>query len=576
MRDTRKRSKRGLALLAVLLTGAAAGPLSAQNAGGNAGGAANGGAAGGNGGATTGGNGTAGTGGAANGTGGAAGVSGNNGVGNGNTGNNGTGNNGTGNNSPGAGNGAVNGTSGTGTNGALSNGASPGGSLQTTGNPAPQRYNLGRTVTDALKASADVLTATRNVQIDREQADAEAARGRPNINAQGTATRYDAATKVAFAGGAPGAPAQAITVLPNATQVLSLNLNEQFDLTGQIRAAAQQYDLQSRADRYVLQQVTNARILRAKSVYFNFLQTYHQVQVAQANLDDARQNLQDAQNQNAAGTGLKLDLLRAQTQVAQDEFQLAQAQNNFSVAESTFNDLVGRPLNTPITVDDVPGVTVGTTVANVGTVGAPTDQTLFAPPDLSGLDLNRSLQTAYASRPEIAGDRVNVQVAGIEVTLARAGLQPTLAGNVTGFYYPTTDFQTPRKRVGEASVTLTIPLYDGNRSHDLIQEAHDRQANAQTTLDSQISDVTLDVRQSYLNLVTAATQIASANTALQSAIAARQNAEIRYRGGVGLFLEVTDAQAALVQAQNSQINAVYNYLIAQAQFQNAIGTPQTQ
>ena len=54
----------------------------------------------------------------------------------------------------------------------------------------------------------------------------------------------------------------------------------------------------------------------------------------------------------------------------------------------------------------------------------------------------------------------------------------------------------------------------------------------------------------------------------------RQLAELRYKGQVGLYLEVTDAQAALVQAENNQVDAVYNYLVARAQFQNAVGTPQ--
>ena len=186
------------------------------------------------------------------------------------------------------------------------------------------------------------------------------------------------------------------------------------------------------------------------------------------------------------------------------------------------------------------------------------------------------MQTAYAQRPEILADQVNVRVAQTGITLARAGLQPTLRVDANGYYYPTTDFQNPRQRTAQISATLTIPLYDGNATHDLVQEARLRQQNAQTTLESQQSDVALDVNQSYLNLVTAANQIDAANTALASAVAARQLAEIRYRGGVGLFLEVTDAQAALVQAENSQVNAVYDYLVARAQFQNAIGAPQTQ
>ena len=578
-------SKTRTALLAALLLGSTSPLLHAQAAGGAAGT----------------GTGAAGTGTGAAGANGATGATGTTGAANGAAGNtangtstNGTAGNGTGttgtngNNSANGNNGTsgntgatgtngtngVNGTTGTGTNGGLSNGAAPGGSVQTTGNAAPVRYNLAQTIADALKSSADVQTATRNIDIDRKRADEAAAQGRPNVNARGQATRYDQATKIALGASPP------IEVLPKHTELLQLNLGEQLDVTGQIRAATSQYRLQSLADQFVLQQVNNARILRAKTIYFNLLRAQHQVQVAQSNLQNAQQQQTDALNLYRAGTGQKIDLLRANTQVAQAQQQLTQAQNNANVAQSTFNDLVGRPLTTPITVDDVPGVTVGQPVTSTGAVGAPSPDATFtpftvAPGDVSGIDLNGSLQTAYASRPEILADQVNVRVAETGITLARAGLEPTLGLDASANYFPTTSFQNPRQRTAEITATVTIPLYDGNATHDRIQEARLRRENVQTTLDSQRSDVALDVRQAYLNLVTAANQIDAANTALQQAVAARQLAELRYRGGVGLFLEVTDAQAALVQAENSQVNAVYDYLVARAQFENAIGTPQT-
>jgi outer membrane protein TolC len=81
----------------------------------------------------------------------------------------------------------------------------------------------------------------------------------------------------------------------------------------------------------------------------------------------------------------------------------------------------------------------------------------------------------------------------------------------------------------------------------------------------------LAVRQAYYNVTSAAAQIDSANTALQEAIVARRLAQTRYEGQVGLYLEVTDSQAALVAAQNNQVNAVYDYLIARAQLEYEIG-----
>lgn len=463
--------------------------------------------------------------------------------------------------------GGISGTSGNaaGTSGSL-------GSTPLTNNIGPQTFTLGQTIAAALKTSADVQTATRNVQIDRYRADEAAAEGRPNVSASGTALRYDQATKIAIG------PGPAIQVTPTHQEILQLSVGNRFDLTGQICAASDQARLQSLSDQFVLGQVSNARILRAQTIYFNTLRAQHQVDVAQAALTNASRQLQDATNLNTAGVGQKIDMLRAQTQVANAQQNLATAQNNYGIAESSFNDLVGCPLDAVSTPDDPPGVVFIPPVTDFSRVGAPDPKAALplpdAPAEVAAISVPQALQTANTQRPEILAAQVNVRVAQTGVKLARAGLEPTFSLNAAGNYYPTPSFQFPRQRTAQLSATLTIPLYDAGLTRDRVQEAKLRTENAGTSLASTRSDVALDVRQAYLNLATAAQQIGAANAALQSAIAARQLAELRYRGQVGLYLEVTDAQAALVQAENSQVDAVYNYLVARAQFQNAVGTPQ--
>lgn len=464
--------------------------------------------------------------------------------------------------------------SNSGTNGGnQSLGANAAGNLLPRRSGAPVVYNLARTVANALSSSSDLQVASRNVQIDRKRADENLAAGRPTLGTSATATRFDQATKVSIGSGPPA------TVLNSHREELSILLGQRLDLTGQIRASANQFFLQSTADQYTFQSIRNARILRAKSIYFNLLRAQHQVQVAQAALATAQRQLLDAQNLNAGQVGQKIDVYRAATQVAQDQQQLTAAINNEQINEQNFNDLVGQPLATPARVEDVPGVTVGTPIIDTSAVGANT-QLSFTPftvpaSALSAIDLDQSLNTAFATRPELFVDQVNIRVAQTGITLARAGLQPTLALNASGNYFPTLSFQDPRKRTAAITATLNIPLYDGGATRDRVDEARLRTSNAQTNLESDKSSVALDVRQSYLNLLTSARQIDAANSALQQAVAARQLAQIRYEGQVGLYLEVTDAQAALVQAETSQVNAVYDYLVARAQFENAIGRPQT-
>lgn len=472
-----------------------------------------------------------------------------------------------------SGTGSTNGVgSSTGTTGAAGIGGSQGSLPRPGASGASQDYDLPRTIDAALQSSADVQTATRNVEIDRKRADEAGAAGRPNVDASGTAIRYDQATKIALGGGPP------IQVTPTHQEILSLNVSNRFDLTGQIRAAVSQYRLQSLADQFVLGQIRNARILRAQSIYFNTLRAKHQVDVAKASLTNFQRQLTDATNLNLAEVGQKIDVLRAQTQVATAEQNLTTAQNNLGIAIISFNDLVGRPLDAPVQLADPPGVVFQQPITDFTSVGAPTVKDTAplpaAPAEVSAIDVNKALLTANGQRPEILQAQVNVRVAETGIKLARAGLEPTFSLSAAGNYYPTPSFQFPRQRTAQLTATVTIPLYDGGATRDRVQEARLRTQNAQTSLASTRSDVALDVRQAYLNLATAAQQIGAASAALQSAIGARQLAELRYKGQVGLYLEVTDAQAALVQAENNQVDAVYNYLVARAQFQNAVGTPQ--
>ena len=557
-----------------------------------AGGAGNGGNAAGN-------NGTAGTG--TNGTGaagvGGAGVGGT-GIGPGATGNVGATASGTGNGvaapgtATGVGNANGTGTAGNGATGAdTSNGAtgtaagnnaagtnSTAGALSSVPKPGAsdglQTFDLAQTIHAGLQTSADVQTATRNIEIDRKRSDEAAAQGRPNIEASGTAFRYDQATKIALGGGPP------LQVTPTHQEILSLNISDRFDITGQIRAASDQARLQSLADQFILGQIRNRRILRAQTIYFNTLRAQHQVDVAQAALNNAERQLQDATNLNAAGVGQKIDVLRGQTQVATAQQNFETAQNNYGIAISSFNDLVGRPLDATDRLVDPPGVIIQQPVTDFTQVGAPDAKAQLPLPDaiqeVGAIDIRRSLQAANTQRPEILQAQVNVRVAETGVKLSRAGLEPTFSLSAAGNYYPTPSFQFPRQRTAQLTATLSIPLYDGGATRDRVQESRLRTDNAQTSLDSTRSDVALDVRQAYLNLATAAQQIGAANAALQAAIGARQLAELRYRGQVGLYLEVTDAQAALVQAENNQVDAIYNYLVARAQFQNVLGAPQVQ
>lgn len=442
--------------------------------------------------------------------------------------------------------------------------------------PGAPVFNLAQTIQMALAASAQLRIANQNLDRDRALIDQAEAGYRPRLNATGTEVYLNQPVKIGFGG-------TSILVQPISTQTLTAALNLPIDLTGQVRAQIQAARLTLIADTYNRNRISNQRILDAETAYFTLLRSQHQVDVAQASLTDAQTQYATTERQFAGGIGQRIDVYRAATQVAQAQQDLLSAQNQLAIARNDFNDVIGRPMAAPVAVPDVPGVDVGVNITGGAiTPGTNTNALvtppaglppLYTPPTATNMTIDQSVQTAMSNRPELQADRVNIEAAHRQIKIAHAGQEPTLSLGANSNYYPTTDFQNPYHSLDVFTATVNIPLYDAGITRDRVREAKDVEANAKTQLSGDQSDVELQVRQAYLNLSTAQQQIASANTALEQAITARQLAQVRYANGVGLYLEVTDAQSALTSAEQNQVNAVYNYFIARAQLENAIGTP---
>ena len=122
------------------------------------------------------------------------------------------------------------------------------------------------------------------------------------------------------------------------------------------------------------------------------------------------------------------------------------------------------------------------------------------------------------------------------------------------------------------SAQVTIPLYDGGDTRSRVRSAQVDLQTQYTTRDQLRQNVTLEVRQAYLNINDAQTRAASATLGSQQAAEAARIAAVRYQNGLGTFLDVINAQAQLAQAQINELNAQYDYQTALAQLVRAVGS----
>ncbi len=123
------------------------------------------------------------------------------------------------------------------------------------------------------------------------------------------------------------------------------------------------------------------------------------------------------------------------------------------------------------------------------------------------------------------------------------------------------------------SATLSIPVFDNFNREARVEQAEVDRDNSRYSTKARQLQLTADVTQAYLTLVTDARTV---ELQQQNALKASEElayAEERYRVGATTFLDVTTSRGTYEQAQIDRINSIYEYHKAFAQLESAVGRP---
>jgi outer membrane protein TolC len=143
---------------------------------------------------------------------------------------------------------------------------------------------------------------------------------------------------------------------------------------------------------------------------------------------------------------------------------------------------------------------------------------------------------------------------------------PDITGG--GFYGAT---RTDLSEIWELNLGLTWPLFDGGNRIARYREARSNLEAAQSRVKATELDISREVEQAQSNVIEAEERIQAAQVAVASAQENFRLAQGRFDAGVGTILELTDAQLALTQAQNTEAQALADYRIALARLDRAVG-----
>ena len=301
-------------------------------------------------------------------------------------------------------------------------------------------------------------------------------------------------------------------------------------------------------------------VYQTQVYYVNVLRTEQLVKVNEENLKRDQRQLERIAESNRVGALSLADVYRQQSQVAADEYQLISAQNNFDKAKADLLALIGLDVSEEYAVAD-PSISVEIAQSEFDTTMA-----RYA----NYRELSRRALDARADYKS-AGEALSAAESG--VTIAWSGYFPSI-GAFAGYSFGNDELRTVRindNRSMNWGISLRWNIFDGFATNQSLQTAIASRRNAEIALAQTERNVNVDVKKALLDLDAARKQYDVSVKALTSATEDRKIAEERYNLGAGTLLDLLTANANLVNAEASKINAAYSYVVAKRNVEFAVG-----
>jgi outer membrane protein len=300
----------------------------------------------------------------------------------------------------------------------------------------------------------------------------------------------------------------------------------------------------SRADADTTRNQVSDAVARA---YLACLRADAKLETERANVELSDALLKLSNRQKNAGTGLAIEVTRAQVQLANDRQNLIVAENDRRKAVLQLLRAMGLNLDARIEF---------------------TDKLLYKPVDVGPMEA--ALDKARKERAELRAQSKREEVARLNYGSVKAERLPSLGafGNY-GAIGSLSEGALPTRSVG---VTLKVPVFDGGRRDARRAESLSQLRQEEIRTRDVKQQVDLDVRLALDSIASAASQVETAREGLALAENELAQARRRYEGGVANSIEVTDAQTRLDRARDNQIAALYNYNLARLDLATATGS----
>jgi len=271
------------------------------------------------------------------------------------------------------------------------------------------------------------------------------------------------------------------------------------------------------------------------------------VGVAHETLANRNKHVDQIKAFTEVGTRPEIDLLQANTDQANAEVALINAQNDYATARAILNQTMG--------------VEAAASYEVVGAASAPLPG--------EGTPLETLVDEALRARPDVAAKLAELRAQDLTNKAIAGRYGPALSA-AAGATYNGREVDNLVWNFSGA-FTLAWPIFEGGLVRASVREGEAKSAGLRAEVDIARQQVRVEVDQARLTIIAGKAAVAAAERSLANAKARLDLAEIRYRTGVGNGIELSDAQLAATNAGFQRLQATLRLDTARAQLQKALG-----
>jgi outer membrane protein TolC len=302
-----------------------------------------------------------------------------------------------------------------------------------------------------------------------------------------------------------------------------------------------------RAARLSAQDAREVVVQAVASGYLQIIADSSRIEATRSQVETSQALYDRAVDQLEAGTSARIDVLRSQVELKQQQQRLIAQENQFAKDKLALGRVIGFPPGQDLSIaESVP----------------------FSA--LTSMTQDQALSAAIEQRPDFQSYQARVRAAEESVKAAHGQRYPT--GVISADYGDVGTTLASSHGTFSAVGSVKFNIFDAGRIGADVIQAKAALKQRQDELADLRAQIDYQVRTAFLDIRTASDQVAVAQSNLELANETLVQARDRFTAGVSDNIEVVQAQESVATANDSLIAALYSHNLAKVGLARAVGS----